>query len=191
MENKNRLVLRSPLFCECPPDEGVCAHCCGADLSQKPLDIPHPVEIGAFVGLTAAQAIGERGTQLAMKRFHDVGGGAQGNKIADLREIFIREPKTHDVKERLRKLLGILALEKDDSRAFEELPQALIHYELALRQSQARGLDEEASYSEGRYLSALAHEHVEPLLFFKEDGTSFTDDFKTIKSKLLWGGSDR
>ena len=189
--NKNRLVLRSPLFCGCPLDEGVCARCCGADLSQKPLDIPRPVKTGAFVGLTAAQAIGERGTQLAMKRFHDVGGGAQGNKIADLREIFIREPKTHDVKERLRKLLGILALEKDDSRAFEELPQALIHYELALRQSQTRGLDGEASYSEGRYLSALAHERIEPLLFFKEDDTSFTDDFKAIKSRLLWGGSDR
>ena len=189
--NKNRLVLRSPLFCGCPLDEGVCARCCGADLSQKPLDIPRPVKTGAFVGLTAAQAIGERGTQLAMKRFHDVGGGAQGNKIADLREIFIREPKTHDVKERLRKLLGILALEKGDSRAFEELPQALIHYELALRQSQTRGLDGEASYSEGRYLSALAHERIEPLLFFKEDDTSFTDDFKAIKSRLLWGGSDR
>lgn len=191
LENKNRLVLRSPLFCECPPDEGVCAHCCGADLSQKPLDTPHPIEVGAFVGLTAAQAIGERGTQLAMKRFHDVGGGAQGNKIADLREIFIREPKTHDVKKRPGKMLDVLAIKKGDNRAFKELPQALIHYELALRQSLTRGLDEEASYSEGRYLSALAHERVEPLLFFKEDGTSFTDDFKTIKSKLLWGGSDR
>ncbi len=189
--NKNRLVLRSPLFCGCPLDEGVCARCCGADLSQKPLDIPRPVKTGAFVGLTAAQAIGERGTQLAMKRFHDVGGGTQEDKITGLREHFIREPKTHDVKERLRKLLGILALEKDDSRAFEELPQALIHYELALRQSQTRGLDGEASYSEGRYLSALAHERIEPLLFFKEDDTSFTDDFKAIKSRLLWGGSDR
>ena len=191
LENKNRLVLRSPLFCGCPLDEGVCARCCGADLSQKPLDIPRPVEIGAFVGLTAAQAIGERGTQLAMKRFHDVGGGTQGNKIADLREIFIREPKTHDVKKRPGKMLDVLAIKKGDNRAFKELPQALIHYELALRQSLTRGLDEEASYSEGRYLSALAHERVEPLLFFKEDGTSFTDDFKTIKSRLLWGGSDR
>lgn len=189
--NKNRLVLRSPLFCGCSPDEGVCARCCGADLSQKPLDIPHPVKTGAFVGLTAAQAIGERGTQLAMKRFHDVGGGAQEDKITGLREHFIREPKTHDVKERLRKLLGILAHNDDPNRAFEELPQALIHYELALRQSQTRGLGGEASYSKGRYLSALAHERIEPLLFFKEDDTSFTDDFKAIKSRLLWGGSDR
>ena len=205
LANKNRLVLRSPLFCACPPDEGVCALCCGADLSQKPLDIPHPVEIGAFVGLTAAQAIGERGTQLAMKRFHDVGGGPQGNKIAapqkdnksadrkkdndnkiaGLRENFIKGPETHDIKKRLGKMLDVLA--KGDSNAFEELPQALIHYELALRQSLARGLDAEASDSEGRYLSALAHERIEPLL----GGASFTDDFKTIKSRLLWGGSDR
>ena len=192
LANKDRLVLRSPLFCGCPLDEGVCARCCGTDLSQKPLDIPHPVEIGAFVGLTAAQAIGERGTQLAMKRFHDVGGGTQGNKIADLREHFIKKPETQDVKERLGKLLlEVLAIKKSDSRAFKELPQALIHYELALRQSLAQGLDAEASCEEGRYLSALAHERIEHLLFLKEPGRSFTDDFKTIKSRLLWGGSDR
>ena len=120
-----------------------------------------------------------------MKRFHDVGGGPQGNKIADLRENFIKGPETHDIKKRLGKMLDVLA--KGDSNAFEELPQALIHYELALRQSLARGLDAEASDSEGRYLSALAHERIEPLL----GGASFTDDFKTIKSRLLWGGSDR
>ena len=123
-----------------------------------------------------------------MKRFHDISGGPQGNKIADLREHFIKKPETQDVKERLGKLLlEVLAIKKSDSRAFKELPQALIHYELALRQSLARGLDAEASDSEGRYLSALAHERIEPLL----GGASFTDDFKTIKSRLLWGGSDR
>ena len=63
----------------------------------------------------------------------------------------------------------------------------MIHYELALRQSLAQGLDAEASCEEGRYLSALAHERIEHLL----DDRSFTDDFKTIKSRLLWGGSDR
>ncbi len=64
--------IRSLLACEQP--WGVCQHCYGEDLSTGRL-----VEIGSAVGIVAAQAIGEPGTQLTMRTFHT--GGAAGVDI--------------------------------------------------------------------------------------------------------------
>lgn len=52
---------------------GVCQKCYGYDLGYNT-----PVQIGAAVGIVAAQAIGEPGTQLTMRTFHfgGVAGGA-------------------------------------------------------------------------------------------------------------------
>lgn len=55
--------IRTPLTCKA--DRGVCATCYGRDLAGTAL--PHS---GCPVGIIAAQSIGERGTQLAMKTFH-------------------------------------------------------------------------------------------------------------------------
>lgn len=54
---------RSPLTCQAR--YGVCATCFGWDLSTK-----KRVEVGTPVGVVAAQAIGEPGTQLTMRTFH-------------------------------------------------------------------------------------------------------------------------
>jgi len=64
--------VRSLLTCE--QSWGVCQHCYGEDLSTGRL-----VEIGSAVGIVAAQAIGEPGTQLTMRTFHT--GGAAGEDI--------------------------------------------------------------------------------------------------------------
>jgi DNA-directed RNA polymerase subunit beta' len=72
------LVVRSPLTCEA--DWGVCRLCYGADLAARSL-----VERGEAVGIIAAQSIGERGTQLAMKTKH-LGGVAGGNDMASALE---------------------------------------------------------------------------------------------------------
>ncbi|MCX6810805.1 MAG: DNA-directed RNA polymerase subunit beta' [Candidatus Berkelbacteria bacterium] len=64
--------IRSLLVCE--QSWGVCQHCYGEDLSTGRL-----VEIGSAVGIVAAQAIGEPGTQLTMRTFHT--GGAAGVDI--------------------------------------------------------------------------------------------------------------
>ncbi len=64
--------IRSLLACE--QAWGVCQHCYGEDLSTGRL-----VEIGSAVGIVAAQAIGEPGTQLTMRTFHT--GGAAGVDI--------------------------------------------------------------------------------------------------------------
>ncbi|HKX12804.1 MAG TPA: DNA-directed RNA polymerase subunit beta', partial [bacterium] len=63
-----KVRIRSVLTCQSP--RGVCSLCYGRDLSRGQL-----VNLGEAVGVIAAQAIGEPGTQLTMRTFH-VGGAA-------------------------------------------------------------------------------------------------------------------
>lgn len=58
------VCLRSPITCECV--NGVCSFCYGADLSTSGL-----APLGQAVGIIAAQSIGEPGTQLTLRAFHD------------------------------------------------------------------------------------------------------------------------
>ncbi|HEV8601475.1 MAG TPA: DNA-directed RNA polymerase subunit beta', partial [Patescibacteria group bacterium] len=80
-----RTVLR------CTLTRGVCGKCYGYDLGFN-----RPVELGAAVGIVAAQAIGEPGTQLTMRTFHT--GGVAGLDITQglprVEELLeAREPK--------------------------------------------------------------------------------------------------
>ena len=63
--------IRSVLTCEAK--HGVCAKCYGRNLATSKM-----VQKGEAVGVIAAQAIGEPGTQLTLRTFH-VGGVAGGN----------------------------------------------------------------------------------------------------------------
>ncbi len=64
--------VRSPLTCK--TSHGVCRVCYGLDMGRNKL-----VELGEAVGIVAAQAIGEPGTQLTMRTFHQ--GGVAGVDI--------------------------------------------------------------------------------------------------------------
>ena len=64
--------VRSPLTCKTA--YGICQSCYGLDLGRNTL-----VGIGEAVGIIAAQAIGEPGTQLTMRTFHS--GGVAGIDI--------------------------------------------------------------------------------------------------------------
>ena len=66
--------VRSPLACLSL--EGVCARCYGMDLGRN-----KPVEMGETVGIVAAQAIGEPGTQLTMRTFHTGGVATDAGDI--------------------------------------------------------------------------------------------------------------
>ncbi|PIR70660.1 MAG: DNA-directed RNA polymerase subunit beta' [Candidatus Niyogibacteria bacterium CG10_big_fil_rev_8_21_14_0_10_42_19] len=66
------MSLRSPITCKIP--RGVCQDCYGYDLGTNEL-----VKIGEAVGIVAAQAIGEPGTQLTMRTFHTGGIAAAGD----------------------------------------------------------------------------------------------------------------
>ncbi len=85
-----KVVVRSPL--QCKNTNGVCAKCYGWDLSRNRL-----VNAGEAVGVIAAQAIGEPGTQLTL-RTHHLGGVAGVGDITQglsrIEEIFeVRPPK--------------------------------------------------------------------------------------------------
>ena len=84
-----KIRVRSPLSCK--SGSGVCQKCYGWDLGRNQL-----VKLGEAVGIVAAQAIGEPGTQLTMRTFH-LGGVAGGGDITfglpRVQEIFeVREP---------------------------------------------------------------------------------------------------
>ena len=90
-ENRiEKVNIRSPLTCKV--DYGVCQKCYGWDLGRDEM-----VKTGEAVGIVAAQAIGEPGTQLTLRTFH-TGGVAGGGDITvglpRVDEVFeIRVPK--------------------------------------------------------------------------------------------------
>lgn len=68
------VVVRSPMKCKVA--RGVCQKCYGVDLTTGEL-----VDVGEAVGVIAAQAIGEPGTQLTMRTFHTGGVATAGGDI--------------------------------------------------------------------------------------------------------------
>jgi len=65
-----KVRIRSVLTCEA--DHGVCAKCYGRNLATGQM-----VNVGEAVGIMAAQAIGEPGTQLTLRTFHYGGTAAR------------------------------------------------------------------------------------------------------------------
>ncbi len=86
------VVVRSPLTCDLI--HGVCALCYGRDLGAGDM-----VDIGAAVGIIAAQSIGEPGTQLTLRTFHSGG-------TAEVRDITSGLPRVEELFEARRKPKG-------------------------------------------------------------------------------------
>ncbi len=86
--------IRSVLTCE--SEDGICVKCYGRNLATGKL-----TEIGDTVGIMAAQSIGEPGTQLTLKNFHNGGVAGQQDittglpRVQELLEV--RNPKTKDL----------------------------------------------------------------------------------------------
>jgi DNA-directed RNA polymerase subunit beta' len=105
----SEVEVRSILRCKL--NRGVCAKCYGYDLGFNKM-----VEMGAAVGIVAAQAIGEPGTQLTMRTFHT--GGVAGLDITQglprVEELLeAREPKGQAM---LAEITGKVASIKSSSK---------------------------------------------------------------------------
>ena len=106
--NVEKIKIRNAVTCK--TSRGVCQKCYGIDLGRGNL-----VEIGQAVGIVAAQAIGEPGTQLTMRTFHI--GGIAGSDITQglprVEEIFeARPPKGESI---ISEVNGkVLSIEKQD-----------------------------------------------------------------------------
>src|SRR3970282_1715358 len=105
----SQVKVRSPLTCEAR--YGICQACYGFDLTTREL-----VKIGTPVGVVAAQAIGEPGTQLTMRTFHT--GGIVGLDITQglprVEELF--EARTPKVASPMSEIAGkISIIETEDT----------------------------------------------------------------------------
>lgn len=74
-----KVKLRTVLTCE--SKHGVCVKCYGRDLARNKI-----VRIGEAVGIIAAQSIGQPGTQLTMRTFHE--GGTASKNVEENRVVF-------------------------------------------------------------------------------------------------------
>ncbi|MEK7133737.1 MAG: DNA-directed RNA polymerase subunit beta' [Patescibacteria group bacterium] len=68
------VTVRSPMTCKVA--RGVCQKCYGMDLTTGEI-----IDVGEAIGVIAAQAIGEPGTQLTMRTFHTGGVATAGGDI--------------------------------------------------------------------------------------------------------------
>jgi DNA-directed RNA polymerase subunit beta' len=96
-----KVFVRSPLTCK--TIHGICQQCYGLDLGRN-----HLVNIGEAVGIVAAQAIGEPGTQLTLRTFH-AGGLAGVDITAGL-------PRVEEIFERRSNLKSPAIVSKTDGQ---------------------------------------------------------------------------
>ena len=105
-----KAMVRSVLTCR--TENGVCARCYGENMAHG-----GKVDVGEAVGIIAAQAIGEPGTQLTMRTFH-TGGIAGGEDITQglprVEELFeARKPKRDAI---LAEIAGTVSMQETKKR---------------------------------------------------------------------------
>ena len=112
----------------CKTKRGICQKCYGKDLGRDKL-----IDLGQTVGIVAAQAIGEPGTQLTMRTFHI--GGVAGTDITQglprVEEIFENRPPKGEAA--ISETSGkVIEIENTKFKSLQELmfikvPNQLIH----------------------------------------------------------------
>ncbi len=164
------VIVRSPMTCALM--HGICAYCYGRDLGRGAL-----VEIGAAVGIVAAQSIGEPGTQLTLRTFH-TGGTAQASGditsgLPRVEELFEarKKPKGEAV---MTDISGTLRLRKSEdgvrhaivisSEVFSEQHTIPVEWELLV--------EDEQSVKESQAIARIAAtgDQPEQMLLAKMDG---------------------
>ncbi len=126
-----KVRVYSPLSCQSV--RGICQKCYGWDLGRNQL-----IKIGEAVGVVAAQAIGEPGTQLTLKTFH-TGGVAGGGDIT------FGLPRVQEVLE-VRLPGGKAEMAQVDGEVLEITPEKIIRIKSKLGKDPVRA----AGRREGR-----------------------------------------
>jgi DNA-directed RNA polymerase subunit beta' len=142
-----KVKIRSAITCK--TRRGLCRKCYGLDLGRNEL-----VKIGQAVGIVAAQAIGEPGTQLTMRTFHI--GGIAGSDITQglprVEEIFEARPpkgeaviseidgKVTDIKKDSSKTINIKIESVDEKESKEYSLPAGITLKVEVGQLVGKGL---------------------------------------------------
>jgi DNA-directed RNA polymerase subunit beta' len=151
--------VRSPLTCELT--HGICAKCYGIDLGRGTM-----VELGAAVGIVAAQSIGEPGTQLTLRTFH-TGGVAAGGDITTglprVEELFEarKQPKGEAV---IAEISGTLRI--DQSEKYADLREVVIENsqlvsdEYAIPEEWKIEVKDEAEVKAGEILATLGEAKI-------------------------------
>jgi len=120
-----KVRVRSPLTCKSV--RGVCQKCYGWDLGNNQL-----IKLGEAVGIVAAQAIGEPGTQLTMRTFH-TGGVAGGGDIT------FGLPRVQEVFE-ARAPGGKAEISPVDGKVLEITPERVIRIKPKANQTNSSGM---------------------------------------------------
>jgi DNA-directed RNA polymerase subunit beta' len=104
----DEITCRSVVTCEA--EHGVCGLCYGRSLATN-----REIELGEAVGVIAAQSIGEPGTQLTMRTFHQ--GGIAGEDITHglPRVVELFEARTPKGAAILARISGVVRVDEEDT----------------------------------------------------------------------------
>ena len=165
--------VRSPLTCKTL--RGVCQQCYGMDLGRGVL-----VAMGETVGIVAAQAIGEPGTQLTMRTFH--AGGGTGEDITmglpRVEDIFERQtPKAQAV---VAKIDGMVSGIKPGEK--EDLIITVLGDAEGKKEKESKEMDHSVSFRRTPIVKEGAQVKAGDLL---------TDGYADIDELFKFGGADR
>ena len=169
-----QVVVRSPITCKVA--RGVCQKCYGIDLTTGEL-----VDLGEAVGVVAAQAIGEPGTQLTMRTFHTGGVATAGGDITmglpRVEEVFeCRMPK---IPASLARVSGVITeITRDgDEHVINILPDIA-----TTKTAKAAKRDSEYRISAMRQIIVKQGAHVEKGDFLT-DGSADLDELYLLADK--------
>ena len=145
--------VRSALTCEL--QHGICAKCYGLDLGRGDM-----VDLGAAVGIVAAQSIGEPGTQLTLRTFHTGGVAAASADITTglprVEELFEarKQPKGESVVAEISGVVHILQSDKyADLREVMIQHTEMVHDEYAVPEDWKAVVKDEAVVKAGETLA--------------------------------------
>ncbi len=146
--------VRSALTCEL--QHGICAKCYGLDLGRGDM-----VDLGAAVGIVAAQSIGEPGTQLTLRTFHTGGVAASSADITTglprVEELFEarKQPKGEAVVAEINGVVHILQSEKyADLREVQIEHTEMVHDEYSVPEDWKFMVKDEAVVKPGEILAS-------------------------------------